>query len=233
MSHHESQARGSDGRMVDRMLFFSDAVFAIVLTIMVLELHAPVIPDHVGTGDPAMMLWEELSKPETFRTLFAYVISFMLVGLWWSIHMRVTRALHKFDWPTAVANLFFLLTVTLVPFGASVLGQGPNNATGWGVYWTINALASFGMTVLMFVVSRGGGHLIGGMGSRERLSRLVQSIGPGIGFAVGVWLAVKGEVDLSRLCWVAIPPFMILARLIYHAPKKKGEEAVEPAQPLP
>lgn len=227
MSHHESQARGSDGRMVDRMLFFSDAVFAIVLTIMVLELHAPVIPDKLAAGDSARLLWDGLASAETFRTLFAYVISFMLVGLWWSIHMRVTRALHKFDWPTAIANLFFLLTVTLVPFGASVLGQGPNNAAGWSVYWGINALASFGMTVLMFVVSRGGGHLIGGMGGRERLSRLVQSIGPGIGFVAGIWLAIKGEVALSRMCWVAIPPFMILARVIYHAPKKAPEEAAE------
>ena len=220
MSHHESQARGSDGRMVDRMLFFSDAVFAIVLTIMVLELHAPVIPEHVAGADSARLLWEGLTSTETFRTGFAYVISFMLVGLWWSIHMRVTRSLHQFDWPTAIANLFFLMTVTLVPFAASVLGQGPNNATGWGVYWSINALASFGMTVLMFIVSRGGGRLIGGMTGRERLARLVQSIGPGLAFAAGVWLAAIGEVGLSRMCWVAIPPFMILARLIHKAPKK-------------
>ncbi len=41
--HHGSSARGPDGRMVDRMLFFSDVVFAIVLTIMVLELHAPLL----------------------------------------------------------------------------------------------------------------------------------------------------------------------------------------------
>ncbi len=225
MSHHESQARGSDGRMVDRMLFFSDAVFAIVLTIMVLELHAPVIPPHVDGPQSARIMWEELNKAEIGRTLFAYLVSFGLVGLWWSIHMRVTRSLHQFDWPTAIANLFFLLTVTLVPFAASVLGQDPNNATGWAVYWGINALSSFGMTVLMFVVSRGGGRLIGGMGGRERLARLVQSIGPGIGFVVGVWLAVNGEVALSRMCWLAILPFMILARVLYKAPKKTPEVA--------
>lgn len=221
MSHHESQAGGSDGRMVDRMLFFSDAVFAIVLTIMVLELHAPVLPDKITGPQSAKIMWEGLTSPETFRTGFAYLISFALVGLWWTIHMRVTRSLHRFDWPTAIANLVFLLTVTLVPFAASVLGQGPNNAIGWGVYWSINALASFSMTILMFIVSRGGGRLIGGMGGRERLARLVQSAGPGVAFSVGVWLASAGEVDLSRMCWVMIPLFMLLTRLLYRAPKKE------------
>lgn len=223
MSHHESQARGADGRMVDRMLFFSDAVFAIVLTIMVLELHAPVIPAHVPGADSAKMMWEGLTSDETWRTLFAYLLSFMLVGMWWTIHMRVTRSLHQFDWPSAVANLVFLLTVTLVPFAASVLGQGPNNPAGWGVYWGVNALASFGMTLLMFIVSRGKGRLIGGMSGRERLARLVQSIGPGLGFSIGVWLAVIGEVALSRMCWVAIIPCMILARVLYRAPKKLSD----------
>ena len=220
MSHHESQGRGSDGRMVDRMLFFSDAVFAIVLTIMVLELHPPVLPESISATSGLLNILNE-----TGRTLFAYIVSFGLVGLWWSIHMRVTHSLHRFDWASAIANLFFLLTVTLVPFAASVLGEGPNNAAAWEIYWGVNAFASLAMTVLMFVISRGGGSLIGGMGGRERLARLVQSIGPGIGFAVGVWLAATGQVGLSRMCWVAIPPFMLLARVIFPTPKKAKEEA--------
>lgn len=227
MSHHESQARGPDARMVDRMLFFSDAVFAIVLTIMVLELHAPIVPKGIEGPESARLLWEGLTSEETLRTLFAYLISFMLVGLWWSIHMRVTRLLHQFDWPTAIANLFFLLTVTLVPFAASVLGVGPSNAVGWEIYWGVSALASFGMTVLMFIASRDGGRLLGGMTGRERLARLVQSIGPGIGFSIGVWLAAIGEVGLSRMCWLAILPFMLLARVIHKTAKKDvaAEEA--------
>ena len=203
--------------MVDRMLFFSDAVFAIVLTIMVLELHAPVLPDHMPYAQSAAALWEGLG--DSVRTLFAYFISFMLVGLWWSIHMRVTRALHQFDWPTAVLNLVFLFTVTLIPFAASVLGQGITNPAAWEIYWGVNAAASFALTVLMIVVSRGGGHLIGGMGARERLARIVQSVGPGIGFTAGAWLAATDQLMLSKFCWVAIMPIGILARLIYRAPK--------------
>jgi len=210
MSHHESQGKGPDGRMVDRMLFFSDAVFAIVLTIMVLELHGPVL-DHAGS-DANAAIWENLSHNS--RVLFAYVVSFILVGLWWSVHMRVTRQMHQFDWPSAVLNFVFLLTVTVIPFAASILGQGIMATAAWEIYWGVNAAASFALTILMFTLSRDGGRLIGGMGGRERTARLLQSFGPGVGFAIGAWLAALGYLDLSRFCWIVIIPISLIARLI-------------------
>ena len=214
-AHHESTAKGPDGRMVDRMLFFSDAVFAIVLTIMVLELHPPVMEGWEHTSDSA--IWNSFGA--LFRTFFAYLVSFALVGMWWAIHMRVTRALHRFDWPTAIANLFFLLAVSLIPFAASVLGESITSGVPWQIYWGVNALASLAMTIMMVIVSRNGGQLLGGMTGRERAARIVQSMGPGIGFAIGVWLAASGQVALSRYCWIFIIPVMVLARIIHKAPK--------------
>jgi hypothetical protein len=210
MSHHESTARGPDGRMVDRMLFFSDAVFAIVLTIMVLELHAPVFGEHGASQ---------------FRIFFAYFVSFMIVGLWWSIHMRVTRALHVFDWPAAIVNFVFLLTVTLIPFAASVLGEGISVGAAWVLYWGVNAAAAYSLTLLMIVVTRGKGRLIGGMSSRERLARIVQGLGPAIGFTVGAWAAGNGYLAFSRWCWLLILPMGIIARMIYKQPKPQSVAA--------
>lgn len=218
MSHHESQARGPDARMVDRMLFFSDAVFAIVLTIMVLEMHAPVI----GDAATSEAIWHHVG--EMWHIIFAYLISFALVGMWWSVHMRVTRSLHQFDWLTAVFNLVFLLTVSLTPFAASVLGEAIGAGAAWQIYWGVNAASSLSLTLLFIVVSRDHGRLLGGtMTGRERLARIVQSIGPGLGFSVGVYLAGIGEVGLSRWCWVVIPPVMAIARVIYGDARKKAE----------
>lgn len=222
MSHHESTAKGPDGRMVDRMLFFSDAVFAIVLTIMVLELHAPLMEaKDMTAAQSAAVLWAALGG--MFRIFFAYIISFILVSLWWSIHMRVTRHLHVFDWPTAILNLVFILSVSLTPFAASVLGENLMNGAAWTIYWGVSALASFTLTLLMFVVSRDDGRLIGGMSARERIARLLQSIGPGIGFAVGAWLAYIGELNLSRWCWLVIWPVAVTARMIYSKSQPKVE----------
>ena len=199
--------------MVDRMLFFSDAVFAIVLTIMVLELHAPLMEARgTAQAESAAALWTALAG--LGRTFFAYVLSFAIVGLWWSIHMRVTRSLHRFDGPAAVANLVFILTVTLIPFAASVLGENIANPAAWTIYWGVNAAASLSLTALMVITTRDGGRLVGGMPPRERAGRILQAMGPGLGFAVGAWLAFAGHLDLSRWCWLVIVPLSIVARFI-------------------
>lgn len=209
--HHESAAKGADGRMVDRMLFFSDAVFAIVLTIMVLDLHAPLIRAGAAAKSAAT-LWAALAAMAP--TFWAYGMSFALVGLWWTIHMRVTRSLHRFDWPTAATNLVFILTVTLIPFASSLTGQNPDNPAAAVVYWGVNAGTSFALTALVILSTRGDGRLIGTITKRERLSRVVQSAGPGLGFVAGAWLANTGRPDLSQWCWVLIFPFMSLSRAV-------------------
>jgi len=212
-AHHESTAKGPDGRMVDRMLFFSDAVFAIVLTIMVLELHAPLLAARGATqAQSAAALWQALGGMG--RTFFAYFISFIIVGFWWTVHMRVTRSFHRFDWPSAVANLAFILAMTLIPFAASVQGENLMNPAAWVVYWGVNAAASFALTVMMIVVTRDGGRLIGGISGRQRMGRVIQSVSPGLGFTAGAWLAFEGHLDWSRACWIVIPPMMIVARVV-------------------
>jgi len=209
--HHESAAKGPDGRMVDRMLFFSDAVFAIVLTIMVLDLHAPLIKV-AGSAQSAAAMWAALGGMG--QTFLAYVMSFVFVAFWWTIHMRVTRSLHRFDWPTAATNLAFILTVTLIPFASSLTGQNPDNSAASVVYWGIDAATSFTLTALLIVSTRDNGRLIGGISKRERLSRIIQSAGPGLCFVAGAWLADTGHLDLSQWCWVAIFPVMSLSRVI-------------------
>jgi uncharacterized membrane protein len=212
-AHHESTARGPDGRLVDRMLFFSDAVFAIVLTIMVLELHAPLLEAKGSAqAQSAAALWDTLG--DMWQTFFAYLLSFAIVSMWWAFHMRVTRALHHFDWATAVANLTFILSVTLIPFAASLLGENMGNPAAWSFYWGVNAASAFTLTAMMAVVTRGGGRLIGGITPRQRTGRLIQAAGPGFAFTLGAYMACAGYFDLSHWCWVLIFPMSILARLV-------------------
>ena len=114
MSHHESMARGADSRMVDRMLFFSDAVFAIVLTLLALDLRPPEGHEAAPTSVSDILF-------PIGNHLIVFIISFVLVGQWWLIHLRATRQLRAFDWPSAIANLVFLLGITLMPFASTLL----------------------------------------------------------------------------------------------------------------
>jgi len=194
----------ADKRLLDRMLFFSDAVFAIVLTIMVLDLRPP--PGASESGDAAV--WTMLAG--LVRPFFAFIVSFALVGMWWSVHMRITRRMIRFDWLTAAFNFAFLLTVALVPFASSVLGEYGGTGAAWEIYWGVNAASSLTLTSIGLASSRGGGRLIGGTTRAERIIYFIRNSSPGLCFAAGIWLAANGHVVQSRYCWVLIPPIMVI-----------------------
>jgi uncharacterized membrane protein len=83
-------------RQLERLLFFSDAVFAIVLTLLALNIHLPE-----GTDDAHLLSGvEAVSGP-----LIAFAVSFGLVGLFWLAHVITLRTLATFDWLVAAANI--------------------------------------------------------------------------------------------------------------------------------
>lgn len=193
----------SAGRMLDRMLFFSDAVFAIVLTLLVLDLRPPEI-----TAENNAAVWSMLWQMQ--RAIFAFFISFALVGLWWSVHMRIHKALRQFDWPVAVLNFLFLLTVTLMPFASALISGFGNTAPAWELYWGVNAASSLFLALLGLATTRGGGRLIGGMTGAARFMGFVRNIAPGLCFAAGVAFAATEHLALSRWCWLPIPFIMVI-----------------------
>jgi uncharacterized membrane protein len=206
MSHHETQADGSDARLADRMVFFSDAVFAIVLTLLVLELRAPEVRG-ITDGE----LWR-LTLEEVARPFAAFVISFLLTAVFWAAHIRITRRLRRFDWPTAIANFAFLFSITLVPFAAAYLGAHIANPLALEVYGAIVVLASATQIILWLVVTRDHGRLLGGVTQREFWAGLLSGSAPGLMFLLVIVLTEVGQVTLARLAPVVILPLVILVR---------------------
>lgn len=187
-----------DKRRLDRVLFFTDAVFAIVLTLLVLELKPP-----------AGGALESLSGP-----LFAFVLSFAIIGVFWVAHLATTQRLLRFDWPVTIVNLVFLLPICLVPFVSAWVGGALMGPGGWVAYDLVMIACSLGNATLVFVQSRDGGRLLaGGMTPRERLYRLGRAISPGLSFAVGLIGVAAGHVRYSQFAWVLIPVFLSLCRL--------------------
>lgn len=158
------QETGKRDPRLERMIFFADAVFAFALTLLALEIR---LPPGLGEGE----FWPALAAlgPQ----IGAFAISFALAGLWWLVHLAATRELAMFDWPTAICHLVFLVFIVLVPFAASMFGANILNNDALALYWLINAGASIAMTLMWWVMSRGGGRLlIGGISGGERLLRL-------------------------------------------------------------
>ncbi len=114
-----------------RLEAFSDAVFAIIITIMVIEFHPP-------TGTNISDLLPLIPK------FLAYVLSFIYIAIYWNNHHHLLRAAKGVDGSIMWANMVLLFCATLIPFGTAWLGENyhaiaPN--TLYGGILLANALA--------------------------------------------------------------------------------------------
>jgi uncharacterized membrane protein len=192
-------------RLLHRLLFFSDAVFAIVLTLLVLELRPPE-----GAVSPGGALLDLSGH------LVAFAMSFALISVFWLAHMNSTRRLAHFDWPTAIANLLFLFPICLLPFASAWLGHSFNLTILWGVYSGILIASSAGNVLLVLVMSRGGGRLMaGGMTGRERLYRLMRAASAGLAFLVSILVMLSGHIHVAQFCAGLVGVFFWLAELLF------------------
>ena len=198
-----AQAHESDNRMLDRMLFFSDAVFAIVLTLLVLDLRPPegFTRETISVGSilGAMTLH-----------FISFINSFLLVGLWWFVHMRITKPIISFDWPVAILNFCFLLTVTLAPFASALLSSYGRTGVAWEIYWGVNTATSVTLAALSFASTRDRGRLVGGTTGKVRAVMVARTLCPGLCFAAGIWFGASGNVVLAGYAWVPIPMLMVI-----------------------
>ncbi|HEX3364804.1 TMEM175 family protein [Phenylobacterium sp.] len=203
-----------DERLLNRVIFFTDAVFAIVMTLMILDLRPPAFASLAGNGEALQSMASHL---------FALVMSFVVIGVFWIAHLATTRRLRHFDWLTAVANLVFMFPVCLIPFATAWWGRDLNAPFPWGMYCGIMVASSLGNLALVLAVSRDGGRLMGGISGRERLYRAARAISPGIAFGLGIALLFMGHLHLSQFSFVLIPVQILLyARFVQPKPAVAG-----------
>lgn len=108
------QGEVGDPRDLDRVVFFSDAVFAIAMTVLVLTLQLPA-----GTTDADVAHALRNALP----SVYSYALSFAVISLYWLAHHRMFRYIRRLDPTLLVLNLAVLAFVAFVPFPTSVLGD--------------------------------------------------------------------------------------------------------------
>ena len=101
---------------LERFIFFSDGVFAICITLLIMEIKVPelAIPSDA-------LLWKSLSQM-ALRFL-GFLISFGIVGHYWSVHHRIFGYVVRYTTTLLWLNLGYLFTVVLLPFSSAFLGE--------------------------------------------------------------------------------------------------------------
>ena len=101
-----------------RLEAFSDGVFAIVITLLVLDIRFPEV-DY-------SQFWETLNS--IVPRILAYVMSFGIIGIYWVTHHNSMHAMRKTDRGFLWLNILLLLCVSFIPFPTSLLGRYPFQA---------------------------------------------------------------------------------------------------------
>jgi uncharacterized membrane protein len=123
-----------------RLEAFSDGVFAIAITLLVLELSI----------EPAGTALESVLAAWPF--FLAYIVSFLTIGAGWLAHSGITQRLIRVDAILLRLNLLLLLFVSLLPFPTRLVAEGLDDVSGERVFVTMYGLTLMAIRILLFAV---------------------------------------------------------------------------------
>ncbi len=175
-----------------RLEAFSDGVIAILITIMVLELHIP----HEAT-------WNALAP--LVPIFLTYVLSFVFVGIYWNNHHHMLHAADRINGMVLWANLHLLFWLSLIPFVTGWMGQNHVESIPSAAYGIVLMCAGIAYYILAhtLIAEQGPDSRLARAFGRDRkgqVSVLLYAIGIGLAF-VNSWMAVAIYVGVA-LMWL-------------------------------
>ncbi|HEY9336452.1 MAG TPA: TMEM175 family protein [Kribbella sp.] len=144
----------SDLAETNRLEAFSDGVFAIAITLLVLELHSPELEEGERLWPALVHEWPQFA---------AYLTSFAILGIMWVNHHSMFRQIRRADRGLMFLNLLLLLWATLLPFPTSLFAEhledeSSNAHVAAAVYSTNLTLAAIAFSLIWWYVLRN--HLV-------------------------------------------------------------------------
>lgn len=205
------------GDSTDRLEFFSDAVFAIAMTLLVLDIRLPSTESE-GLGAALLDLTPQY---------FAYVLSFAIIAINWTNHHRKFRVITGFDSRLVQLNLLLLLLVAFVPFPTSVLSEHGPETPAVVLYAATVGLIGV-VQYALWAYSRRAGLLnpVVDRGVHRLVTRAVLT--PPAVFAVSILVALLGQPLLAMFSWLLIAP---ASALVGRSGRERPDDRLPAAPP--
>ena len=184
-----------------RVEAFSDGVFAVAITLLVLDIHVP-LPRELGTE----ALWTALRAQ--WPNLLAYVTSFLTILVMWMNHDKLFEQIQRKDQRLLLYNGLLLMVVTLIPFPTALLAeyiQTPNAKTAAAIYCGTNLLMALAFN-LLWRYAAADARLLAENHDRHRIWRITQQykLGPPLYLLVFALVFVSVPLCLSLALTLAV-----------------------------
>ena len=198
-----------------RVEALSDGVFAIVVTLLVLELRVPHTADHDSMAELARALWALAPK------FASWVISFVTVCVIWLNHHRLFQSVSRIDNGLFWLNANLLLWTSFTPFPTALMGDYPANALAVSLYGVVTFLMALGFVSLRCHMHR---HLDllhehVDRSSFGRDTRYSIAMGP-IAYALGAGLAWVSQIA-AFVCYGVVALYFVFPHWVRSRPLRQ------------
>ena len=197
-----------------RVLALSDGVFAIIITLLVLEVHVPELTQ----GHSLNQALEEV-RP----SLTAFVISFVLAGMYWVGHRDLFALIRRTDRGLVWLNILYLLPLCLLPFGAGLLGRYDQEPVALRIYGLLLvAVAVMRAVIWLYATNRP--HLLWERpDERQRRAGLALNLLPGLVYLLA-FLVARRAPGVSLLIYATMPVLYFLSITVLRSGRRRDQE---------
>lgn len=207
-----------EARSVDRLIFFSDAVTAIAITLLAIDLPVP-------GGATVSAFWSSVRLND--GEYLAFLVSFLAIAAAWSDHHDAFRHIRRADPRLRNLNMIWLLMIILIPSVTKLLTGNVNgdltvHAFRWGFYALVQVLIS--ATLFAMVRHMSSHHLqVPGTESRDGSDSDWRSYRPMLGF--GLSIPVFFVTAYAWVLWIVVPLLLLQLRRLMRKTRPGPEAA--------
>ena len=188
------EKRGQDNeKVLGRILTFSDGVVAIAILLLLIDIR---LPADTSTTDLGAALWS------LWPNYLAFFISFVVIGLYWSAHVRLFREIVRYDWALVWLNLLYLLFIVLIPFATTVLSTHFEKLSVI-IYAATMACAGYTNTIVRVYSTKGHRLISSRFGSIYIKKAILLSLIAPTRFAISIGLAFLNP-SVAQYFWIVM-----------------------------
>jgi len=181
---------------LERLIFFSDAVFAIAITLLALEIRLPEtdrLLDNAQLSAQLAGMWHEY---------LAYVISFLVIGTFWMAHHRKYRYIKRYDDRLMFLNLFLLMVIAFIPFPSSIISKYPDRSAT--VFYALTmATAGFLLAGIWWYASHNNRLVDHDLDAKQRKRQFISPLLTSAIFLLSIGIAFL-DATIARVSWLLI-----------------------------